>query len=132
MDESGEITNALWVWDTHHVTLNAVSKTKCQPTQQLSNSTTCLCHLSFSTNGSLVYLLNSSQVSSIFVDSLPFETDLPKDIEATWVIAERDMSEIKKALTQQVQGMMIYGTRFLFLDKYVKGYFPTVPHTVEY
>jgi hypothetical protein len=101
---NGSISSISWVWDAQYVALNPPAKSKRQPPQQPSNTTTRLRHLSFAVNGSLVYPLTSSQISSIFVNELSLNDLLPDhSIETTWIMADHDINEIKNALAQRVQ-----------------------------
>jgi len=102
-ESNGSISSLSWVWDTQYVALNPPAKSKHQPPQQPSNTTTRLRHLSFAINGSLVYLLTSSQIFSIFVNELSLDDLLPDSIETTWIMVDHDINEIKNALAQRVQ-----------------------------
>lgn len=97
-----------WLWDGQYVSLNPATKSKsnlsCQPMQQTSNATTCLHHLSFSVNGSLVYPLAASQILSISADKiLSEELDIiPGYMDTTWIMMENNLNEIEKVLAQHV------------------------------
>jgi hypothetical protein len=101
---NGSISSLSWVWDAQYVALNPRAKSKPrQPPQQPSNTTTRLRHLSFAVNGSLVYPLTSSQISSISVSELSLDDTFPDSIETTWIMADHDINEIKNALAQCVR-----------------------------
>jgi hypothetical protein len=69
-----------------------------------SNATTRLCHLSFSVNGSLVYPLAESQISSISADKIPSEESdiIPGHMDTTWIMTENNLNEVEHVLAQRV------------------------------
>jgi hypothetical protein len=97
-----------WLWDGQYVSLNPAAKSKSnpsrQPTQQTSNATTRLRHLSFSVNGSLVYALAEWQISSISADKIPSEESdvIPGYMDTTWIMTENNLNEVEHVLARRV------------------------------
>ncbi|KAF8150236.1 hypothetical protein B0H34DRAFT_811419 [Crassisporium funariophilum] len=108
-----------WFWDSRFVALDSAKATR---TQQATIDR--LRHLTFTFNGRLVIPLNSSQVRSISISTLPPNSLKGNRSGNTWVIAETVLQDIKKTLLERLQANEGTHSKIPVFGRVRQGEFP--------